>query len=77
MISKQKQIITIFAPQAHFDPVWDLAKWCVRRPFVTKSSKAGISFVKPKHTIFLKIEKRDEMRTVDLIFRVRYRPSFF
>ena len=27
--------IIIFAPQAHFDPVWGLAKWCVRRPFVT------------------------------------------
>ena len=25
----------IIAPQAHFDSVWGLAKWCVRRPFVT------------------------------------------
>ena len=25
----------LIAPQAHFDPVWGLAKWCVRRPFVT------------------------------------------
>ena len=25
----------VIAPQAHFDPVWGLAKWCVRRPFVT------------------------------------------
>ena len=30
-----------------------------------------------QHTIFLKIEKRDDMRPVDVIFRVRYRPSFF
>ena len=28
----------VVAPQAHFDPVWGLAKWCVRRPFVTVAS---------------------------------------
>ena len=26
---------SFIAPQAHFDPVWGLAKWCVRCPFVT------------------------------------------
>ena len=40
-------------------------------------ARAGISFVKPHQKIFLKIENRDDMRQVDLIFRVRYRPFDF
>ena len=31
----------IVAPQAHFDPVWGLAKWCVRCPFVTVACASG------------------------------------
>ena len=29
------QPAALIAPQAHFDPVWGLAKWCVRCPLVT------------------------------------------
>ena len=29
------RLLVLVAPQAHFDPVWGLAKWCVRRPLVT------------------------------------------
>ena len=67
----------MFARQAHSDPVWGLAKWCVRRPFVTLACVGRDSFVEHQHTIFLEIEIRDAMRPVDLIFRVRYRRSFF
>ena len=33
--------------------------------------------MEPSQQLFLKIEKRDEMRPVDLIFGVRYRPFDF
>ena len=39
--------------------------------------RAGISFVETPQTWFLKIENRDAMRPVDLLFMVRYLPFDF